>query len=47
MMEWLGGTVSKEDIGVDGSGRTGGTKKRRSDEDADDEALGAFALRFK
>ncbi|KIK43361.1 hypothetical protein CY34DRAFT_803861 [Suillus luteus UH-Slu-Lm8-n1] len=47
MMEWLGGTVSKEDVGVDGSGRTGGTRRRRGDDDADDEALGAFALRFK
>ncbi|OAX44488.1 hypothetical protein K503DRAFT_303066 [Rhizopogon vinicolor AM-OR11-026] len=47
MMEWLGGTVSKEDVGVDGSGRTGGTRRRRGDEDADDEALGAFALRFR
>lgn len=47
MMEWLGGTVSKEDVGVDGSGRTGGTRRRRGDEDADEEALGAFALRFR
>ncbi|KAG1752619.1 beta-lactamase-like protein [Suillus paluster] len=47
MMEWLGGTVSKEDVGVDGSGRTGGTRRRRGDDDADEEALGAFALRFR
>jgi cleavage and polyadenylation specificity factor subunit 2 len=46
MMEWVGGTVSKEDVGVDGSGKTG-NKRRRGDDDADDEALGAFALRFK
>lgn len=46
MMEWVGGTVSKEDVGVDGSGKTG-TKRRRGDDEADDEALGAFALRFK
>lgn len=47
MMEWLGGTVSKEDVGVDGSGRTGAARRRRGDDDADDEALGAFALRFR
>lgn len=46
MMEWVGGTVSKEDVGVDGSGKTG-SKRRRADDEADDEALGAFALRFK
>lgn len=46
MMEWVGGTVSKEDVGVDSSGKTG-AKRRRGDDDADDEALGAFALRFR
>lgn len=46
MMEWVGGTVSKEDVGVDGSGKTG-PKRRRADDEADEEALGAFALRFK
>ncbi|KAG9317488.1 beta-lactamase-like protein [Chiua virens] len=46
MMEWVGGTVSKEDVGVDGSGKTG-SKRRRADDEAEDEALGAFALRFK
>lgn len=46
MMEWVGGTVSKEDVGVDGSGKTG-YKRRRADDEVDDEALGAFALRFK
>jgi cleavage and polyadenylation specificity factor subunit 2 len=40
-MEWLGGTISKEDVGD--SGRN--TRRRRVDED--DEALGALALRFK
>jgi cleavage and polyadenylation specificity factor subunit 2 len=45
MMEWLGGTVSKEDVGEDGSGRNHHKGKR--DEDIDEEALGAFALRFK
>jgi cleavage and polyadenylation specificity factor subunit 2 len=45
MMEWLGGTVSKEDVGEDGTGK--GHHKRRRNDEADDEALGAFALRFK
>ena len=40
MMEWLGGTISKEDVGD--SGRS--TRRRRVDED---ESLGALALRFK
>lgn len=50
MMEWLGGTISKEDVGEDGSGTAaagGRSTKRRRDDDADDEALGAFALRFR
>jgi cleavage and polyadenylation specificity factor subunit 2 len=41
MMEWLGGTISKEDVGD--SGRN--MRRRRADDD--DEALGALALRFK
>ncbi|EMD40890.1 hypothetical protein CERSUDRAFT_111471 [Gelatoporia subvermispora B] len=45
MMEWLGGTISKEDVGEDGSSNN--KKRRRADDDADDEALGAFALRFR
>src|SRR5712671_6594218 len=45
MMEWLGGTVSKEDVGEETSGKR--NNKRRRDEDADEEAIGAFALRFK
>ncbi|THH16445.1 hypothetical protein EW146_g4205 [Bondarzewia mesenterica] len=47
MMEWLGGTVSKEDVGEEatGSGRSRGKRKR--DDDGDDDAVGAFALRFK
>jgi hypothetical protein len=40
MMEWLGGTISKEDVGDPGAKRN----QRRKDED---EALGALALRFK
>ncbi|KAI6003688.1 beta-lactamase-like protein [Pisolithus albus] len=46
MMEWVGGTVSKEDVGVDSSGKTG-AKRRRGEDDVEDEALGAFALRFR
>ncbi|KAL5488069.1 hypothetical protein ACEPAI_6177 [Sanghuangporus weigelae] len=42
MMEWLGGTISKEDVGEET-----GNNKRRRDDDNDEEALGAFALRFK
>lgn len=49
MMEWLGGTVSKEDVGEDGSGRNRQDRKRKrgGDDDGDEEALGAFALRFR
>jgi cleavage and polyadenylation specificity factor subunit 2 len=42
MMEWLGGTINKEDVGVDGD-----NKIRRRRDDNDEEALGAFSLRFK
>ncbi|KAI0368067.1 hypothetical protein BV20DRAFT_969649 [Pilatotrama ljubarskyi] len=45
MMEWLGGTISKEDVGEDGTGHGGRDRRRRDDDD--DEALGAFALRFR
>ncbi|KAJ7068461.1 beta-lactamase-like protein [Mycena amicta] len=44
MMEWLGGTVSKEDVGEDGGNKP---SRRRRDDDNDEDALGAFALRFK
>lgn len=55
MMEWLGGTVSKEDVGEEagGGGRNNRKQQRKRErereehEDAEDEALGAFALRFK
>ncbi|KAI0265838.1 beta-lactamase-like protein [Gloeopeniophorella convolvens] len=48
MMEWLGGTVSKEDVGEDAQGGTGKrANKRRREEDVDEDAIGAFALRFK
>ncbi|KAJ3739569.1 beta-lactamase-like protein [Lentinula detonsa] len=48
MMEWLGGTVSKEDVGEDGTGhRRQDRKRRRGDEDDNEDALGAFSLRFR
>lgn len=43
MMEWLGGTISKEDIGED---TAEGHRKRKRDEN-EDEAMGALALRFR
>lgn len=49
MMEWLGGTISKEDIGEEvGGNKKGGGKRRRerADDDDNEDALGAFALRF-
>jgi len=45
MMEWLGGTVSKEDVGEDGEGKV--QTKRKRDDEGEEDALGAFALRFK
>ncbi|KAJ7781055.1 beta-lactamase-like protein [Mycena metata] len=47
MMEWLGGTVSKEDVGEDGGNNRSRHNQRRRDDDGDEDALGAFALRFK
>jgi len=48
MMEWLGGTISKEDVGEEGgNSRQNQNNRRRRDEDGDEDALGAFALRFK
>ncbi|KAJ7682611.1 beta-lactamase-like protein [Mycena polygramma] len=47
MMEWLGGTVSKEDVGEDGNNNRSRHNQRRRDEDNDEDALGAFALRFR
>jgi cleavage and polyadenylation specificity factor subunit 2 len=47
MMEWLGGTISKEDVGEDGSGGRSHQNKRRRDDDGEEDALGAFALRFR
>ena len=46
MMEWLGGTLSKEDIGEDGAAGKAQNKRKRDDEGGDD-ALGAFSLRFR
>ncbi|KAF7985231.1 hypothetical protein HWV62_7878 [Athelia sp. TMB] len=45
MMEWLGGTVSKEDVGEEGTGGRQQNKRKRDDAN-DEDALGAFALRF-
>ncbi|TFK71797.1 hypothetical protein BDN72DRAFT_764406 [Pluteus cervinus] len=44
MMEWLGGTVSKEDVGEEGNARRESKRKR---DDGEEDALGALALRFK
>ncbi|KAH9927189.1 beta-lactamase-like protein [Epithele typhae] len=46
MMEWFGGTISKEDVGDSGN-NDGRRDRRRRDEDNDEDALGALALRFK
>jgi cleavage and polyadenylation specificity factor subunit 2 len=46
MMEWLGGTISKEDVGEDGTNSRRNNKRKRDDA-GDEDALGAFALRFK
>lgn len=47
-MEWLGGTISKEDVGEEGTNsRQNQSNKRRRDDDNEEDALGAFALRFK
>lgn len=45
MMEWLGGTISKEDVGEEGGNSR--QNKRRRDDEGEDDALGALALRFK
>ena len=45
MMEWLGGTISKEDVGEE-TGNNMNNRRRRDDEN-EEEALGALALRFK
>ncbi|KAF5358936.1 hypothetical protein D9758_004760 [Tetrapyrgos nigripes] len=48
MMEWLGGTISKEDVGEENRPtRQERKRKRGGEDDADEDALGALALRFK
>ncbi|KAF8914167.1 beta-lactamase-like protein [Gymnopilus junonius] len=47
MMEWLGGTISKEDVGEEGNNARQNQNKRRRDDDNEEDALGALALRFK
>ena len=47
MMEWFGGTISKEDVGENGTDARRDRDRRRRDDDNDEEALGAFALRFR
>ncbi|KAL0067619.1 hypothetical protein AAF712_005334 [Marasmius tenuissimus] len=42
MMEWLGGTISKEDVGEEGTGHRQDRKRKRGDDDGDEEALGSF-----
>lgn len=42
MMEWLGGTVTKEE-----AFDTGNNKKRKRNQEGDDDGLGTLALRFK
>ncbi|KAI0265767.1 hypothetical protein BGY98DRAFT_1102807 [Russula aff. rugulosa BPL654] len=45
LSDWLGCTVSKEDVGEETFRKR--SNKRRRDDDADEEAIGAFALRYK
>jgi cleavage and polyadenylation specificity factor subunit 2 len=45
MKDWLGGIVSIEDVGEETFRKR--SNKRRRDDDADEEAIGTFALRFK
>lgn len=42
MMEWLGGTINKEDVGAEDRQR-----KKKRDDDQEEEALGALSLRFR
>lgn len=42
MMEWLGGTVTKEE-----TFEAGNNKKRKRNQEGDDEGMGTLALRFK
>jgi Cft2 family RNA processing exonuclease len=45
MLEWLGGTINKEDVGAE-ERRRGGRRGRDEDDEAED-ALGPLSLRFK
>ena len=45
MMEWFGGTISKEDVGENGA--DGRRDRRRRDDDHDEEALGAFGGNYE
>ena len=47
MMEWLGGTINKEDVGEDKGDRKDGKSKRGHDDDEEETSLGPLALRFK
>ncbi|KAF8639809.1 hypothetical protein AX17_001068 [Amanita inopinata Kibby_2008] len=48
MMEWLGGTISREDVGEENtSGRQNQNFKRKRDDEGDEDALGALSLRFR
>ena len=42
MIEWLGSTVSKEDVGEEAFGKH--SNKCRREDNANKEAIGAFAL---
>ncbi|KAI0265771.1 hypothetical protein BGY98DRAFT_1033117 [Russula aff. rugulosa BPL654] len=44
MKDWLGGIVSIEDVGEETFRKR--SNKRRRDDDADEEAIGTFALRL-
>lgn len=45
MMESLGGIASEEDVGEETSGKC--SNEGRRDDDADEEVIDAFVLRFK
>jgi cleavage and polyadenylation specificity factor subunit 2 len=45
MMEWLGGTISKEEPREKDADKTTNRKRKRDEED--DDALGTLALRFR
>jgi cleavage and polyadenylation specificity factor subunit 2 len=47
MMEWLGGTINKEDVGEEDHRRGNKRARDRGDDDDGEDALGALSLRFK